>query len=176
MGLLDLPERPLSLTAVRRGPWSPRNTDVSCVLDLMIHDIDLALSLNHAEPVAVEATGRIQQGPLLDEAACEVSLADGAVLSLEASRMAEARERKMRIVYPSGEVEIDFITRGFRNTTPFALNEAFIDTPAGRDPLGVSVAAFIAAVRGEAPRPAATGAEAALALGLALAIEEAAAL
>ena len=36
------PSRRAVLEAVRKGPWSPRNTDVSCVLDLMIHDIDLA--------------------------------------------------------------------------------------------------------------------------------------
>ena len=174
MGLLNLPERPLSLEAVRRAPWNPRNTDVSCVLDLMIHDIDLAITLNPAEPLGVEAQGRTTHGPFLDEVACKVTLADGAVLRLEASRIAPERERRMRIVYPSGEVEIDFVTRAFRNTTPFALDEAFTDTPAGKDPLGASVAAFVAAVRGEAARPAVTGEEAQRALELALAVEQAA--
>ena len=174
MGLLDLPERPLSLEAVRRAPWNPRNTDVSCVLDLMIHDIDLAVALNPADIVAVGASGRTTHGPFLDEVACELKLADGAVLRLEASRIAGERERRMRIVYPSGEVEIDFVTRAFRNTTPFALDEAFTETAAGRDPLGSSVAAFVAAVRGEAARPAVTGAEALRALTVALAIEAAA--
>jgi predicted dehydrogenase len=174
MGLLDLPERLLSLEAVRRAPWNPRNTDVSCVLDLMIHDIDLAITLNPAEPLGIEAQGRTTHGPFLDEVACKVTLADGAVLRLEASRIAPERERRMRIVYPSGEVEIDFVTRAFRNTTPFALDEAFTDTPAGKDPLGASVAAFIAAVRGEAARPAVTGEEARRALELALAVEGAA--
>jgi len=174
MGLLNVPERPTFLEAVRRGPWSPRNTDVSCVLDLMVHDIDLAITLNPAEALAVRAEGRTTQGPFLDEVRCEVCLDGGATFKLEASRIAEARERRMRIVYPSGEVEIDFITRAFRNTTPFALDQAFTETPAGRDPLGASVAAFIAAVRGEAPRPSVTGEEAERALALALAIEEAA--
>lgn len=174
MGLLDIPERPLFLEAVRRAPWNPRNTDVSCVLDLMIHDIDLAMTLDPVEALAVEAEGRVTHGPFVDEVDCEITLADGASVKLNASRIAEARERRMRIVYPSGEVEIDFITRAFRNTTPFPLDADFTDTPAGRDPLGASVGAFVAAVRGEAPRPAATGEEAVRALDVALAVEQAA--
>ena len=80
----------------------------------------------------------------------------------------------MRMVYPSGEVEIDFLTRTFRNTTPFALNADFAETPAGKDPLGASVQGFLEAVRGELPRPVVTGEEAARALDLALAVEQAA--
>ena len=174
MGLLDIPERPTFLEAVRRAPGPSRIVDVSCVLDLMIHDIDLALTLNPAEPLAVEAEGRVTVGPYLDEVSAEVTLEDGATLRFSASRIAEARERRMRVVYPSGEVEIDFVDRTFRNTTPFSLNADFASTLAGSDPLRASVAAFIAAVRGETPRPAVTGEEAVRALDLALAVEHAA--
>jgi predicted dehydrogenase len=174
MGLLDIPERPVFLEAIRRQPGPSRIIDVSCVLDLMIHDIDLAITLNPSEPGSVIATGRRADGPLLEEARAEIALADGARLVFEASRIAEARERRMRIVFSSGEVEIDFITRAFRNTTPFALDPNFTETPAGSNPLRASVAAFIAAARGEAERPAVTGREAASALALALAVEKAA--
>jgi predicted dehydrogenase len=168
MGLLDIPETPIFLEAIRRQPGPSRITDVSCVLDLMIHDIDLVLALNPAEPLAVEAEGEFEQ------VRAEITLTDGSTVKLEASRVADARERRMRIVYPSGEVEIDFVTRAFKNTTPFALDEAFTETPAGSNPLRASVAAFVAAVRGESPRPAVTGEEAARALDLALAVEQAA--
>lgn len=174
MGLLDLPEAPLFLESIRFQPWSPRNTDVSCVLDLMIHDIDLALAMSGDEPLTVEAEARTTHGPFLDQVTAEITLADGATLKLCASRIAEDRQRRMRIVLPSGEVEVDFVARTFVNTTPFPLNPDFADTPAGRDPLGASVAAFLAAVRGQAPRPAVTGEEAARALDLALAVEMAA--
>jgi predicted dehydrogenase len=92
---------------------------------------------------------------------------------LDVSRLAEARKRTMRIVYPSGEVEIDFMARTFRNTTPFALNPDFADTPAASDPLGASVEGFLMAVRGEAPRPVVTIDEAIAALDLAIAVEQA---
>jgi len=174
MGLLEIPEKPTLLEAVRRAPGPSRIVDVSCVLDLMIHDIDLALTLNPAEPLAVEAEGRVTVGPYLDQVSAEVTLEDGATLRLAASRIAEALERRMRVVYPSGEVEIDFVNRTFRNTTPFPLNADFAATPEGSNPLRASVAAFLAAVRGEAPRPAVTGEEAARALDLALAVEHAA--
>ena len=174
MGLLDVPETPLALEAVRRGVWNIRNTDVSCVLDLMVHDIDLALTLARSEPITVEAEGKIQQGPHLDEVEAEVTFASGMTAKFKTSRIAEARERTMRIVYPSGVVEVDFLTRAFSNTTPFALRADFAETPAGSDPLGANVAGFLAAVRAEQPRPPVTGAEATQALDLALAVELAA--
>lgn len=174
MGLLDVPEPPAALFAVRKGPWSPRNADVSCVLDLMIHDIDLALALNPVEPLAVEAEGRTTIGPLLDEVRADVTLGDGSTLILEASRIAEVRERRMRLVYASGEVEIDFLTGAFTNTTSFRLDPDFADTPASKDRLGASLQAFLDAVRGDRDRPAVTGEEAARALDLALAVEQAA--
>jgi predicted dehydrogenase len=97
---------------VRKGPRSDRSRDVSVVLDLMIHDIDLALSLTDAEPLAVESEG--------DEEAirAEATFGDGFTAIFTAARNAEARERTMRIVYPSGVLEIDFVTRAFSNSTP----------------------------------------------------------
>jgi predicted dehydrogenase len=174
MGLLDIPEQPLRLEAVRRGTPSDRNLDVSVVLDLMIHDIDLALAICEGEPIAVEGEGAITRSTALEWVKAEATFDNGFTAVFDSSRVAEARERTMKVVYPSGEVEIDFLARTFRNTTPFPLIENFTETPAGKDPLGLSVAGFLKAVRGEAPRPVVTGEEAARALDLALAVEWAA--
>jgi hypothetical protein len=171
MGLLDIPEQPTRLESVRRGTPSERSLDVSVVLDLMIHDIDLALALCAADPVAVEGEGEADRGYGLDWVKVEATFANGFTAVFDSSRVAPARERTMKVVYPSGEVEIDFLARTFRNTTPFPLIEDFTETPAGKDPLGQSVAGFLKAVRGEAPRPVVTGEEAARALDLALAVE-----
>lgn len=168
MGLFDVAEKPIRLEAVRRGTPSPRNHDVSAVLDLMVHDLDLALALTDAEPLAVEAEGDE------DQTSAEVTFDDGFTAVFSASRIAEARERTMKLVYPSGELVIDFIARSFQNSTPFALDQHFTETPAGRDPLGASVREFIDAVRGVSPRPLVTAQEAARALDLALAVEQAA--
>jgi len=168
MGLLDIPETPLRLEAVRKGTPSPRNLDVSAVLDLMIHDIDLALALTPAKLVKVTAEG----AP--DAVRAEATFDDGYEVVLETSRVAAERERTIKITFPSGEVEIDMLTRAFRNTTPYALIEDFTETPAGKDPLGASVGGFLDAVRGRSPRPVVTGEEAAQALDFALKVEEAA--
>jgi predicted dehydrogenase len=172
MGLLDIPEQPLLLEALRHGPPSDRSRDVSAVLDLMIHDIDLALAICASDPVTAEGEGKLSDDGVWDIARSEVSFEDGFTAIFDVSRQAPARKRTMRVVYPSGEVEIDFVARTFRNTTPFALNADFADTPAGTDPLGASVEGFLAAVRGEAPRPVVDASEAIAALDLALAVEQ----
>jgi len=167
MGLFGIPERPLLLEAARVGPPSPRNLDVSVVLDLMIHDLDLALALSPAQPLTVEGEG----GP--DDATAEASFDDGFFCRFHASRVAARRERTMRLVFPSGEVRVNFLTHAFENTTPFALDPAFEETAAYKDRLAASLAAFIAAVRGQAPAPLASAADGARALDLALAVEQA---
>jgi predicted dehydrogenase len=169
MGLFAIAERPLRLEATRLGPRSPRNLDVSVVIDLMIHDLDLALALTDAQPLAVEAEGAAVANALLDEADAEVAFDDGFIAVFRASRVAQARERTMRLVYPSGEVVVDFLARTFANTTGHALTPVFDDA----DPLGTSLEAFIAAVRGEAPSPLANALDGARALDLALAVEQA---
>ncbi|HMO41891.1 MAG TPA: Gfo/Idh/MocA family oxidoreductase [Phenylobacterium sp.] len=172
MGLFDIPAQPLRLEAVRHGTPSERSLDVSVVLDLMIHDLDLALSLSSAEPVTAEGEGDIVRSGAWDTARAEVTFDDGFTALFDVSRQAQARKRTMKIVYPSGELEIDFLTRAFRNTTGFPLNPDFAETPAAQDTLGASIEGFLAAVRGEAPRPVVTAAEAIRALDLALAVEQ----
>jgi predicted dehydrogenase len=172
MGLFAIPERPLRLEAVRNGPRSPRSLDVSVVLDLMIHDLDLALLLAGAEPLAVEAEGGWAGNETLDHVRTEVVFDNGLVATCASSRVAEARERTMHIVYPSGEVRINFVSRAFSNTTPYPLEADFLSTPGGRDPLGASLSAFLAAVRGQGA-PLADALAGAKALDLALCVEQA---
>ena len=174
MRLYDVPEAPLRLEAVRRGPPSPRGLDVSVVMDLMIHDLDLALSLARAPALAVEAEGACEGNDQLDRVEGEIVFDDGFTAVLSASRVSDARERTMRLVYPSGEVVIDFLNHSFSDTTPFGLDAGFADTPAGRDRLGASLDAFLAAVRGEIAAPLADVADGLRALDLALAVERAA--
>jgi predicted dehydrogenase len=173
MGLFAIPERPTLLEASRMGPPTARNLDVSVVLDLMIHDLDLALGLDAAEPLAVEAEGSAIANRSLDTVEAEADFEDGFVARFRASRVAETRERTMRIVYPSGEVRVDFLTHAFANTTPFSLDPNFEETAAYKDRLAASLAAFVAAVRGEAPAPLASARDGARALDLALAVEQA---
>jgi predicted dehydrogenase len=176
IGLLDAPETPIRLEAVRRSAYYPgRGTDVSCVLDMGIHDLDLALALNPTPPVRLQAQGRTVHGPHLDAVTAQIDFVDGMAFTLDCSRLDEGRVRTMRLVYPSGEVALDFMAKTFVNTTAFALNADYAETPDGKDPLGASVQAFLEAVRGVALRPLATGEEGLDALDLALRVQAAAA-
>jgi predicted dehydrogenase len=149
--------KPLRIETHRAAPFNPRNTDVSVVLDLMIHDIDLVHQLNAGEIISVEATER--SGPARsDEVSACLKLADGMEISLFASRMAEARKRFMRVTYPDGEIYIDFLTREMTNTTPRVIKslnsqgEAIDGMPCPSvDPLGHGVAQFVRAVREKRP-------------------------
>jgi predicted dehydrogenase len=173
IGLFDIPRAPLRLEAKRLGPPGRRNLDVSVVLDLMIHDLDLAICLSRAEPLTVEATARPARDDQLDEVEAEVDFADGFTAHFAASRIAEERARTVKLVYPSGEIDVDFLGHTFENTTSYELDAGFDETPAGHDRLGASLAAFVAAVAGEAPRPLADANDGARALDLALAVEQA---
>ncbi len=139
----------------------------------MIHDLDLALALAAGEPAMVEADGAAIANATLDRVDAEAEFDDGFVARFRASRIAETTERTIRIVYPSGEVRVDFLTHAFTNTTPFALDPDFQEAPSAKDKLAASLAAFVAAVRGERAAPLATVRDGARALDLALAVEAA---
>jgi predicted dehydrogenase len=166
-GLLDHKQVPLEISCWRMGPWTGRSADVSVVLDLMIHDLDLVHRLVPADVFDVEARARALHGLLADEVIADIGFSDGAVAHLETSRISDTRRRGMRAEYADGVIEIDFITRKIRNSTPRPLNAL-----EQGDPLGESVAAFVAAVQGRGA-PLVRPEEARLALATALAVEDA---
>ena len=175
MGLFEVAERPSRIESVREGPWTGRSADVSVTLDLMVHDLDLALQLMGSKAEGVLAHARKVKSANADTMDARIAF-PGAEAVFVSNRVAERRRRFMRAVYPSGEVNIDFLTRTFENTTGLPLNAAFAETRIGSDPLGANVARFIDAVLGVAPRPAVTGEEALAVLELALEIDRAAGL
>ncbi|MFN7054232.1 Gfo/Idh/MocA family protein [Hyphomonas sp.] len=165
MGVLAIKETPKLIESVRSGPPAPggRAGDVSVIWDLMIHDLDLAAMMLGREFTRVEATGRRVHSPYLDEAEARFEYASGGRAILRASRAAEFRERTMRVVYPSGEIDIDFLTRRLINTTPYEVKvDISADMP---DPLGSADEGFYAACLGLARSPVpAHGAVAAVAM------------
>lgn len=165
MGVLAIKETPLLIESVRSGPAAPggRAGDVSVIWDLMIHDLDLAAMMLGREFTKAEATGRKVHSDFLDEVEAWFDYAKGGRAHLRASRAAEIRERTMRVVYPSGEIDIDFLTRKLVNTTPYEVKvDIAADLP---DPLGAADEGFYAACLGLARSPVpAHGAVAAVAM------------
>jgi predicted dehydrogenase len=146
MGLFATGERPMRIEAVRMNQRSPdgRCEDVSVVFDLMIHDLDLAAELM-GEVTAVAGDGIRAHTRYLDHASADLEFANGSA-KLTASRCAAERERRMRIEYSCGTVEIDFLTRKVRNTTPFDIRADVSATLP--DPLRAADEAFLAAIQG----------------------------
>ena len=167
-GLLDTREVPLDVSCWRMGPWTGRSADVSVVLDLMIHDLDLVHQLVPYQVRSVSAHAQAQHGLLADEVSASVTFANGTAAHLETSRISDVRRRGMRAEYRDGVIEIDFITRKVKNTTPRPLRPLEIG-----DPLAESVAAFVLSVRHGAP-PLVRPQEARRALQTALLIDDAA--
>ncbi|HTT83163.1 MAG TPA: Gfo/Idh/MocA family oxidoreductase, partial [Rhizomicrobium sp.] len=134
-GLLDYVDAPISVECWRLGEWSGRGADVSVVLDLMIHDLDLVHRLVPGEVSLIEATGLAAKSLHMDEVEAQLEFENGTEVRLSASRVAHHRRRGMRAVYLDGVIEIDFIARTVRNTTRRHLNPLVLD-----DPLGESLA------------------------------------
>jgi predicted dehydrogenase len=99
------------IDAVRSGPFTCRSTDIGVVLDLMIHDIDIVLSLVDDELVSVQALGAAVIGPNEDWAQARLTFAGGCVANLFASRVAWQAQRSMHILSGSGAAQIDFAAR-----------------------------------------------------------------
>jgi predicted dehydrogenase len=102
---------PKYIEAVRSAPYTCRSTDIGVVLDLMIHDIDVALSLVPEEVASVEALGAAVIGPNEDWAQARLSLAGGCVVNLFASRVAWQPQRSMQVICRDSIATIDFAAR-----------------------------------------------------------------
>jgi len=141
-GLLDYIDAPKRVECWRTGPWTGRGADVSVVLDLMIHDLDLVHRLIPGAVSDVIARGLTTKSRYVDDATAGVQFDNGSEATLRASRVSSDRQRGMRAIYDDGMIEIDFITRAVKNTTSRALQPLVVD-----DPLGESVSSFVNSVK-----------------------------
>jgi predicted dehydrogenase len=177
--------KPRFIDSERLAPFSPRGSDVAVVLDLMIHDIDLLLTLVGSGAKSISAVGVPVLTPMLDIANARVTFTSGAVANITSSRISRERKRKIRIFQQSGYLSLDLAAgtgEFFRlksDIDPLAIRAApaditaFVDrikleAPAG-EPLKLELESFVAALKGESP-VVVTGEEGRLALGVALQI------
>jgi predicted dehydrogenase len=102
---------PLYIEATRIAPFKPRGTDVSVILDLMIHDLDLVLALIDSEIESVDAVGAPVASLHEDIANARLRFLNGAVATITASRISSRTERRMRIFAQNAYMAADFSTR-----------------------------------------------------------------
>ncbi|HEX4259992.1 MAG TPA: Gfo/Idh/MocA family oxidoreductase [Acetobacteraceae bacterium] len=102
---------PLYIEATRIAPFKPRGTDVSVVLDLMIHDLDLVLALVESDIESVDAVGAAVSSSHEDIANARVRFVNGCVATITASRISLKTERRMRLFGRQGYCSADFGAR-----------------------------------------------------------------
>ncbi|MBR0679143.1 Gfo/Idh/MocA family oxidoreductase [Roseomonas eburnea] len=172
--------RALSWDAVRAAPFRPRSLDVSVVLDLMIHDLDLVMELAGGEPERVEAVGAAVASEHPDFAVARLVFPGRRAAVLTASRVSLAMERRLRVLGTEGEMAVDFLARSLAvlrrggAEAVAAMPGSGIDraTWTDHDSLEAEQAAFVAACLDGAP-VVVDGAAGRRALKVALAVEAA---
>lgn len=111
LGLDLVREKPLFIESHRLAPFNPRANDVSVVLDLMIHDIDIILDLVDSEVERIDAKGVTVLTSDTDIANARLTFRNGCVANVTASRASLKVERKMRMFMPNRYISVDFQNR-----------------------------------------------------------------
>ncbi len=100
--------KPLFIECHRLAPFKPRSTDVDVILDLMIHDIDVVMSLVDSPVVHVSAVGTPVITPYVDIANARLEFESKAVANITASRVSQTATRKFRVFQETQYLSIDF--------------------------------------------------------------------
>jgi len=109
LAISDVTLKPLFIESHRLASFNPRGTDVAVILDLMIHDLDLILSLVKSKPVQIDASGVGVVSETIDIANARIQFENGCVANITASRISAKKMRKMRIFQPNSYISIDFV-------------------------------------------------------------------
>jgi predicted dehydrogenase len=156
----------------RLAAFSPRSLDIDVVLDLMIHDLDVVLSLVRSPVSEVRAVGIPVLSQKADIANARVEFANGCVANLTASRVSFDKVRKLRFFQPHDYISVDY---GTQTGTMVSLRmgrvmERKLEPPTG-EPLKIELEAFVQCVRSR-QAPLVSGPDGLRALELALKINQ----
>lgn len=110
ISLEDYISEPRFIQSDRLSQFNPRGTDVAVVLDLMIHDIDIILSLIKSEVQKIDANGVAVVSDHIDIANARIQFENGAVANVTASRISQKKMRKMRIFQKDHYISLDFVS------------------------------------------------------------------
>ena len=177
LGVSERLDGPRFIESTRLAPFTTRATDVSVVLDLMIHDIDLILHLVDREIESISASGISVLSDTIDIANARIAFAGGCVANVTASRISRKRERKLRIfqkdAYLSADLQDKVLAVNRKGETNNA--EGYPDITheefrfADNDALNGEIQDFLRAIR-ERDRPLVDGEDGRRALATAIAI------
>ena len=163
--------QPLFFEIHRLSEFSPRSLDVDVILDLMIHDLDIVLSLTGSAPEEIRAAGISILSAKVDIANVRLQFPGGCIANFTASRVSTERVRKLRLFQPHEYISLDYSRQ---DAVRFRVGEGmkidFAPLPVVKDePLRLEIEHFIECVSSKS-QPRVTGAQGLAALDLAFAI------
>jgi predicted dehydrogenase len=143
LAVKDMQLNPMFIEVHRLAQFNPRGTEVSVILDLMIHDIDIILSIvkSDVKNISASGVGVITETP--DIANVRIEFHNGCVANLTSSRISMKKMRKMRIFQKDSYIGIDFLNKkteiiklkDARDPNVFAFD---IETPSGTKTIAVA--------------------------------------
>ena len=170
--VLPLLDHPRFIEVHRLGTFPDRSLDIDVVFDLMIHDLDVVLSIVPSDVTAVEAVGVAVLTPRPDIANARLKFASGCIANITASRISKDRVRKIRIFQRDAYLSVDYAAQEVERWRLVKGNGAMPVIDGGKlevaqeEPLKRELADFVAAVR-ERRAPGVTGADGLRAIELA---------
>lgn len=111
LALGDIQLNPMFIEAHRLALFNPRGTDVSVILDLMIHDLDIILSLVPSEVSHISASGVPVVSDTADICNARIEFENGCVANLTASRISLKQMRKLRLFQQDAYISLDFLDK-----------------------------------------------------------------
>lgn len=136
--------QPMFIEVHRLAQFNPRGTDVSVILDLMIHDIDIIMHIVHSPVSRISASGVAVMSDTPDIANVRIEFHNGCVANLTSSRISLKKMRKMRLFQKDAYIGIDFLdkkTEVIKLKAPVGDEGLFsfdIDTPHGKKTIAIA--------------------------------------
>ena len=127
LALQNIPMNPMFIEAHRLAVFNPRGTDVSVILDLMIHDLDIILSLVPSEVKFISASGVAVVSDTPDISNARIEFENGCVANLTASRMSIKQMRKLRLFQKDAYISVDFLEKNTQVIRLYDKNDTQID-------------------------------------------------
>lgn len=178
MALEDTIDEPMFIESHRLAPFKERGTDIDVILDLMIHDIDIILSLVGSEVVSINAVGVPVISDKVDIANARITFKSGCVANVTSSRVTMKQTRKIRIFQHNAYVSLDYANQ--KIITCKRIEEKGLPRPridykeinvTKKDALEEELGAFINSVVSR-KEPVVTGSDGRMALDVALKVQK----
>jgi predicted dehydrogenase len=143
LALKDLDLNPMFIEVHRLAQFNPRGTEVSVILDLMIHDLDIILSMVKSEVKNLHASGVAVMTDTPDIANVRIEFNNGCVANLTSSRISMKKMRKMRVFQKDAYIGVDFLNKKsevIRLKTPKDIDSFIFDieTPKGKKTIAIA--------------------------------------